>query len=773
MASFTNNNQPNNNQPNNNQQNNNDYKYNEYESNKIYDIAYKKFINKKNYSNHEDAYIEGYKSGYKLLQISENNITKLASKYVKYYIPGNNNRLKNKKNKIINEYKETFREGYIEGREAKEKFNRSGAKNNEIYNIIINGHGLINSNRFIIIPNNIDMTFYTEKGKSYFHYLSNNIHKNVRYNHGNKNHFIKENTILNDMHIQLLSMNGYDIHKRTFSGFRNFSDVVTIKYSGLITTKNITPIISLPAKIFKKYGFTIKKICRNNTILEANANGAGAGANANGAKAGANANGAGAGSNANGANAGSNANGANAGSNANGAGAGANANGANAGANANGAGANANYNIDYIFYHDITPDFFEKNWKKLLSYIDYEKNDAFLKIYLKNIYNIFELFNKEMPHNIYKNNRNNRNKILNIEQIKEEYKELLREGKYNKLFIDTLNKIQNINIDKLNNEDRKLFLYHDYLIENMIIMSGIFKDLHDNFKKFNTYFKSNYNFFKNIILYYFDSSKSLFCFNYGQSIINFNKLLSYYNKIDIWQFKIFLLYLIFIIRFSNLDNSSDSIINLLIKYNPFNYNQLISENFNKIIDLSYHYHNNDILPKQIIVNNNYFLSLGVILNYIDTYNKYILFDKKILCHGLNCRNYTPIHRNRLIKNELNGENGSGAGSGAEAGAEENNGSKLRRTNSNVHHLIRMPSSSNEYKDMFENMIQKCFNILRSKLDKILISEDLTNNEKMISNNLDKEIEYIKKITKDYSKTHYLLKNDIKYLISILRRKEEI
>ena len=38
-------------------------------------------------------------------------------------------------------------------------FNRSGAKNNEIYNIVINGHGLIDSNKFIIIPNNTSWTF--------------------------------------------------------------------------------------------------------------------------------------------------------------------------------------------------------------------------------------------------------------------------------------------------------------------------------------------------------------------------------------------------------------------------------------------------------------------------------------------------------------------------------------------------------------------------------------------------------------------------------------
>jgi hypothetical protein len=377
-----------------------------------------------------------------------------------------------------------------------------------------------------------------------------------------------------------------------------------------------------------------------------------------------------------------------------------------------------------------------------------------------------------MPHNIYKNNRNNRNKIINIEQIKKEYKELLKEKKYNQLFIDTLNKIENINIDKLNNEDKKLFLYHDYLIENMEIMIGIFRDLSNNFKKLNTYFKSNYEMFKNIILYYFDSSKSLFCFNYGQSIINFNKLLSYYNKIDLWQFKTFLLFLIFIIRFFNLDNSSDSIMSILIKYNPYNYNELISENFNKIIDLSYHYHNNDILPKQIIVNNNYYLSLGVILNYIDTYNKYILFDKKILCHGLNCRNYTPIHRNRLIKNELNGENGSGAGSGAGAG--ENNGSKLHRTNSNVHHLIRMPSSSNEYKDMFENMIQKCSNIIDNKLELLYNFEDENpnnNSQQMSIFNLERKSNLIEEIKKNYNKTHYLLKDDVKYLISILHNKE--
>ncbi len=756
MASFTNNNAP-----------------NEYESNKIYHIAYKKFISKKIQYDYEEAYIDGYTSGYKLLKISENNITKLASTYVKYYIPGNNNRLKNKKNKMTNEYKETFREGYIEGREAKEMFNRSGAKNNEIYNIIINGHGLIDSNKFIIIPNNIDMTFYTEKGKSYFHNLSHNIHKNVRYNHGNKNHFIKENTILNDMNIQLLNMYGYDIHKHMFSGFRNFSDIVCIKYSGLITTKNITPIVSLPARIFKKYGFTIKKICKNNIILEtnhSNANGAGAnGANANGA----NANG----TNANGANAnGANANRTNAGANANKtndrAGAGANANKTNDGANRTndraGTGANnANYNIDYIFWDDIDDIFFEENGKKLLSYMDYERNNVFFKIYLKNIYNIFELFNKEMPHNIYKNNRNNRNKIINIEQIKEEYKELIKKGKYDEVYIDTLNKIQNINIDKLNNEDRKHFLYHDYLIENMSIMVSILRDLHLNFRIMNDYFKSKYEMFKNIILYYFDSSKSLFCFNYYDNIMIFNKLLSYYNKIELFDLKIIVLCLIFMIRFYNLDNTSDSIMNLLIKYNPFNYNELISENFNKIIDLSYHHHNNDILPKQIIVNNNYWLSLGIILNYIDTYNNDILFDKKILCHGLNCRNYTPIHRNRLIKNELNGENGAGAG----AGAEENNGSKLRRTNSNVHHLIRMPSSSNEYKDMFENMIQKCTSILIHKIQILEENKTLDETGQNLVLYLDEKLNNIGKMKKIYNKTHYLLKDDIKYLISILHNKE--
>jgi hypothetical protein len=372
-----------------------------------------------------------------------------------------------------------------------------------------------------------------------------------------------------------------------------------------------------------------------------------------------------------------------------------------------------------------------------------------------------------MPHNIYKNNRNNRNKIINIEQIKEEYKELIKKGKYDEVYIDTLNKIQNINIDKLNNEDRKHFLYHDYLIENMSIMVSILRDLHLNFRIMNDYFKSKYEMFKNIILYYFDSSKSLFCFNYYDNIMIFNKLLSYYNKIELFDLKIIVLCLIFMIRFNNLDNTSDSIMNLLIKYNPFNYNQLISENFNKIIDLSYHYHNNDILPKQIIVNNNYWLSLGIILNYIDTYNNDILFDKKILCHGLNCRNYTPIHRNRLIKNELNGENGAGAG----AGAEENNGSKLRRTNSNVHHLIRMPSSSNEYKDMFENMIQKCTSILIHKIQILEENETLDETGQNLVLYLNEKLNNIGKMKKIYNKTHYLLKDDIKYLISILHNKE--
>lgn len=120
-------------------------------------------------------------------------------------------------------------------------------------NILIMGHGLIDSNKFIIVPEHIDLTFYTEKGKVLFRNFTKNIVSEIKLK-GNPEHYIQEKTLLNDMKISFNNIFQKHYRNTLFLNVSHIENTQIINHSGIITEENIISIDELSNEIYERYG---------------------------------------------------------------------------------------------------------------------------------------------------------------------------------------------------------------------------------------------------------------------------------------------------------------------------------------------------------------------------------------------------------------------------------------------------------------------------------------------------------------------------------------
>ncbi len=112
-------------------------------------------------------------------------------------------------------------------------------------NVFLLGHGSIISKEFIVLPNKINITFYTEKGQTLTVNETNRIFRsfNLTTVRGDNLHRIPEKMLMNNMTIELLSF--------FYDDTRNF--LQEFDYSGIVTLRNPTPFIALDERVFRTY----------------------------------------------------------------------------------------------------------------------------------------------------------------------------------------------------------------------------------------------------------------------------------------------------------------------------------------------------------------------------------------------------------------------------------------------------------------------------------------------------------------------------------------
>ncbi len=339
------------------------------------------------------------------------------------------------------------------------------------------------------------------------------------------------------------------------------------------------------------------------------------------------------------------------------------------------------------------------------------------------------------------------------------------------------------NTNKKVSSHEYMVLLNTYLNENLKTFSQnknnysyeiirIFNKVNEIFNLFfnDNNFENKFNEIKDIIdnlCIYNLGIENIIGFNRFRNIMVFNNLVKYMNPIFGTSIDSFHQNIVSIIL---LHFSYQKSINLLAYINDI-INVFNNENmdiiFKNIIRLSYHYHNDDIIPKEEIVDFNknikemkFNINLGYILHKIDIYNKNILNNQKILCHSLNCRNYIPIESNRNINELQNLINQP---------LLLNEPPTLRRSNSvTVHRLIRQRSVSNEYKDLFQNIIEKCIEIISNNINYINKSNKHNNTNLNKIKNIHNKLMII---YSTYIEKHFLTVNEVKFLIHILRRNE--
>ncbi len=334
-------------------------------------------------------------------------------------------------------------------------------------------------------------------------------------------------------------------------------------------------------------------------------------------------------------------------------------------------------------------------------------------------------------------------------------------NKNNQTNVDIKEYIQILN--KYLNKNKKILITNNNNLYNEI--DAKLDGITESFEKLiNWLDASNKDIFFNILseLFIYDFGIPLFFgFDWRNSIFLGFNLLQYLNNFAIGQLEIIVSFIIVHLAYEK-SYTIPHIIHLFIQnYNLDNRNYV----FNNIINLAYHYHNDEVISKEELAENNFKINLGYLLHKMDVYNKNTLHNQKILCHMLNCRNYIPIEHNknviefRKLVNE-----------GLNEGATGLVRSQSIVNNVTVYRLIRERSASNEYKDLFENIIEKCKNIIETQINHINRLSNKRVNNISTKNVLMEENDLINDIEKTYQDNHFLTKDHIKFLISILRRK---
>lgn len=398
-----------------------------------------------------------------------------------------------------------------------------------------------------------------------------------------------------------------------------------------------------------------------------------------------------------------------------------------------------------------------------------------MSLFLLNVHSYSSSMGYEVPENyidahkiIYSGIITENSNIIPINKLSDEIYSLYNITKQKMEFINKNNET-NVNIKEY------IQILYQYLNDNKTIspmnnnnhlyneIDNKLDGINESFEKLvNWLDKSNKDTFFNILseLFIYDFGIPLFFgFNWRNSIfIGFN-LLQYLNNFDIGQLEIIVSFMVVHLAYKNSYTIPDIIHLFIQNYNLDNRNYV----FNNIINLAYHYHNDEIISKEELIRNKCKINLGYLLHKIDMYNKNTLHNQKILCHMLNCRNYIPIERNknviefrRLVNEGLN-----------------HNSSLVRSqtlvNNETVHRLIRQRSVSNEYKDLFENIIDKCIKIITKQINEInQINANNSNNHK--HNEIREINKKLMNMYHKYTENYYLDTKDVKFLISILRRK---
>ncbi len=594
-----------------------------------------------------------------------------------------------------------------------------GAANEELEenktNILILGHGAIDSNKFIIIPEHIDLTFYTNKGESFI----TKFNKFIISKKGDKNHYIKEKTLLNDMNISLNNIFQYDNKINTYSDVINIENTHIIGFSGIISTKKITPINMLPNEIYNSYNIHKIKIIHDMISIE---------------------------------------------------------------------------ELKTIIKFD--PKYIQDTYIEELKSI-LNRLVKISKLYDVNILELARKYNIKTnitqyislnQNNKFELNSNNLKKLNNYKEIDTLVKELIILFNKNEIKNQNIYKTIKYNIDIIFNN-------YNFAKKKFLLFINILQFIYSDFYK-----PSKYSFiFKHFMeelpdsLYIFDKENIVLGYNNNNYINILNNILFDSNLnlpgIEFAYTLLISIYNSLLIKDKNYPLGSEQNKSICQFINeeilPNHYKEHFLNNaWPNIRNLSYHYHNNEIISKEEIIKKNYNLNLGYILHKIDMYNKNVLGNKKILCHGLNCRNYTPIKSNRNItqlqkeinksisnilkKNEVETTNAEPRPNHLELVKET-----LKRANSlSVHSLIRLPSASEEYKSIFENIIEKCKAILYKKIQNVNnLQNKATENNMIFKSFLNKDIQKITNIEENYNHQHFLTKEDIKFLIHILGRSE--
>ncbi len=127
----------------------------------------------------------------------------------------------------------------------------SNIQNIKPLHIFLFGHGSIIEKEFIVVPEKINITFYTVKGKTLTTIHTNRVLN--RYNETSitydKFHYISQNTLMNNM---IVTLNPFFFDKNNI--------IEQFEYTGIVTGEIPTPFFKLNESIFKEYGMKVSNI---------------------------------------------------------------------------------------------------------------------------------------------------------------------------------------------------------------------------------------------------------------------------------------------------------------------------------------------------------------------------------------------------------------------------------------------------------------------------------------------------------------------------------
>ncbi len=137
---------------------------------------------------------------------------------------------------------------------------------NPHYNIkscILLGHGNTITNQYIVLPENIGVTFYTEKGTA-LNTSKTNINEifktfNSSVNRPNQTHYIEPKSMMYNMSINFLTFFEYNETKKRFGNFSRYQNISKFVFSGIITKsrREFKPFYHLSREMYQRCNIDI------------------------------------------------------------------------------------------------------------------------------------------------------------------------------------------------------------------------------------------------------------------------------------------------------------------------------------------------------------------------------------------------------------------------------------------------------------------------------------------------------------------------------------